>query len=182
MPLADLLLWTTHSMAAIFAFKCSSCNKMHEGSPSFAYKAPWHYLQLSEDNQAKATLTSDTCIVTHNEGTDRFVRVVLEIPIHGVAEPFMWGVWVSLSQESFERYMDTWDEPDESDAYFGWFCNRLPFYPDTLSLKITVHPRKNGNRPYLGIERSGHPLAEHLYEGISIQQAQEIAECVLHAH
>lgn len=53
-------------------------------------------------------------------------------------------------------------------------------YSGPLSLKTTVHPRNNGNRPCLDIERDGHLLAEHLWEGISIQQAQEIAERALH--
>jgi hypothetical protein len=167
-------------MAGIFAFRCSCCGEIHEGSPSFGYNAPWHYLQLSEEEKAKAKLTSDTCEITHEEGTDRFIRVVLEIPIHGVSEPFLWGVWVSLSEKSFDRYLDTWDDSDESDAYFGWFCNQIPYYPETLSLKTMVHPRKNGSRPFLDLDRNGHPLAEHLYEGISVQLAQEIAECALH--
>jgi hypothetical protein len=125
-------------------------------------------------------LGSDTCTITDAEGTNYFIRVVVEIPIHGITEPFMWGVWVSLSKASFDRYRATWDEPDETDAYFGWFCNRLPYYPDTIGLKTTVHPRKGGVRPYLTIERNGHLLAEHLANGISVQQAQQIAERVLH--
>jgi hypothetical protein len=167
-------------MAGIFAFKCSHCGAMHEGSPSFGYDAPWHYEQLSEAERAQAKLTSDTCEIHHDEGTDYFIRAVVEIPVHGVAEPFLWGVWVSLSEKRFERYIETWDNPDEHDAYFGWFCNRLPWYSETLGLKTMAHPRKEGVRPWLEIERNGHLLAEHLNEGISVQLAQEIAECALH--
>lgn len=167
-------------MAAIFAFQCSVCGETHEGSPSFSYDAPLNYLQLSEKEKQNAKLNSDVCIIKHGDGIDRFIRVVLEVPIHGVAESFMWGAWVSLSQESLERYLNTWDSPDESDSYFGWLCNRLPYYPDTMSLKTTVHPRQGGLRPYLTLECNGHPLAEHLYEGITIQQAQEIAEHAMH--
>ena len=31
-------------MAGIFAFTCSYCGEVHEGSPSFAYRAPDPYL------------------------------------------------------------------------------------------------------------------------------------------
>jgi hypothetical protein len=167
-------------VAAIFAFKCKTCGKIHEGSPSFSFPHPWHYGTLTEEDKTKARLTSDLCAITHEQGTDRFVRVVLEIPIHGVEEPFTWGVWVSLSEENFKRYLDMWEDPNESDSYFGWFCNRLPYYADTLSLKTRVRPRKGGTRPYLELERNGHLLAEHLYDGITIQKAQEIAEHAQH--
>lgn len=147
-------------MAGIFAFKCSACGEIHEGSPSYSYDAPLNYSQLSENEKESAKLSSDVCIITHEDGTDRFIRVVLEVPIHGVTEPFMWGVWVSLSQESLDRYLDTWDSPVETDSYFGWLCNRLPYYPDTMSLKTTVRPRKNGWRPCIELERDGQrPLA-----------------------
>ena len=173
-------LAVTGSVAAIFAFKCGKCSKIHEGSPSFGYDAPWHYSGLSVEERAYSELKSDTCVIRHDEGVDRFIRVVLEVPIHGVDKPFMWGVWVSLSEKSFTRYLETWDEPDESDSYFGWLCNRLPYYEDTINLKVQVRPRRGGLRPYLELERNGHLLAEHLCEGISIQQAQEIAERMLH--
>lgn len=169
-------------MGAIFAFKCTACYKVHEGSPSFSYDAPVHYSELSDDEKAKAQLDSDTCVITHDEGVDRFVRVVLEVPIAGVSQPFTWGVWVSLSQASFERYLGTWDDPDESDSYFGWLCNRLPFYPDTNGLMTMVRPRKHGLRPYLELKPDSHLLAMHQHEGISVQLAQEIAECAIHSN
>ena len=167
-------------MAGIFAFTCTCCGKVHEGSPSFAYSAPLHYSNLSPEDRAKATLTSDTCVITHDEQTDRFIRVVLEIPIRGAGEPFTWGVWVSLSEANFNKYVETADDPDEQASYFGWFCNRLPYYDDTSGLKTKVRPRKNGIRPYLELERSGHLLAEHLHNGLTIAQAQEIAEKAMH--
>ncbi|HWG87794.1 MAG TPA: DUF2199 domain-containing protein [Candidatus Acidoferrales bacterium] len=168
-------------MAAIFAYTCSCCGQRHEGSPSFGCKAPMHYEELSdEDKQSIATLTDDLCQIDHPEGADYFARVVLELPIHGVAEPFLWGVWVSLSQESFEKYTSTWGEHDESDSYFGWFSNHLPYYPNTVNLKTNVRPRNGGARPILELQPSDHPLAIHFQNGMTIQEAQQIAEAVLH--
>ena len=167
-------------MGAIYAFTCTKCGKLHEGSPSFSFGSPWYYAQLPEPARSNARLDSDTCTIKDTNGTDYFVRVVLEIPIHNIDEPFLWGVWASLSKASFDRYVATYDDPDEGDSHFGWFSNRLPYYPETLGLKTNVHPRKGGWRPYLTIERNGHPLAEHLADGISIDLAQQIAECVMH--
>jgi len=168
-------------MAAIFAFTCSCCGKRHEGSPSFGYKAPMHFDQLSdEDKSAIGKLSDDLCKIEHPEGTDYFARTILEIPIHGIKEPFLWGVWVSLSQESFEKYTSTWGKHDETDSYFGWFSNRLPFYPDTINLKTNVRPRNGGARPILELQPTEHPLAIHYLHGISVHEAQQIAELAMH--
>lgn len=163
-------------MAALFAFKCSACDEVHEGAPSFSFNAPIQHSWLTDAEKTDAHLGTDLCYV----GEDRFIRVCLEVPIFGVEAPFMWGVWVSLSQSNFERYRDTYDEPVEEDEYFGWFCNRLPFYPDTLNLKTLVHPRSGGIRPRLELEQTDHPLSIDFHNGLTIAKAQEIAEYAMH--
>lgn len=140
-----------------------------------------HYEQLSNgEKQSIAQLSDDLCKIDHPEGTDYFARVVLELPIHGVTEPFLWGVWVSLSQESFEKYTSTWGEHNESDCYFGWLCNQLPYYPNTANLKTNVRPRNGGARPTLELQPSEHPLAIHFQNGMTVQEAQQIAEAAMH--
>jgi hypothetical protein len=167
-------------MAAIFSFKCASCEDIHEGSPSFSFRAPDPWLAQTDAVQAAGHLGSDVCRYEDEDGHHFFVRVVLEVPIHGIADPFLWGVWVSLSETNYERYTDTYDEPDTSARYFGWFCNALPWYPQTLSLKTSVRPRADKQRPYIVLEETEHPLSIDFRQGISVQRAQEIAEAVMH--
>jgi len=167
-------------MAGIFSFKCSACGKIHEGAPSFAFQAPDPYLEQPKERQEAGKLETDTCWYEDDDGIQYFIRVCLEIPIQGVSEPFLWGVWVSLSQKSFERYLETYDSPDTHDRYFGWFCNRLPYYADTYALKTLVHPRRGNTRPYIELEDTDHPLSIDFRQSISIQRAQEIAEQILH--
>jgi len=167
-------------MAGIFSFKCSCCGKLHEGSPSFGFRAPDPYLEQSKEIQQTGKLKTDTCWYEDEEGKHYFIRVCLEIPIHGISEPFLWGVWVSLSRKNFERYVETFDAPDTEDRYFGWFCNRLPYYEDTYAIKTQVHPRSGNIRPYIELEQTDHPLSVDFHQGISIQKAQQIAELAMH--
>ena len=167
-------------MASIFSFKCTSCSKVHEGAPSFGFDAPSPYTELSEALRTSAHLGTDLCWYEEDGETHRFVRVCLEVPIHGFSEPFTWGVWVSLSEQSFNRYVETLDSPIESDSYFGWFCNRLPYYPDTHALKVNVRPRGGDLRPYIELQSSDHVLAQDYANGVSIARAQEIAEIAMH--
>ena len=164
---------------AMFSYKCSRCGELHEGSPSFGYRAPDPYLEQPKDVQDAGSLSEDLCEYTDEDGKHHFIRVVLEVPIHGLDDPFLWGVWVSLSEKSFERYVETYDQPDTSDSYFGWLCNRLPYYENT-HLKTRVHPRGGGTRPYIILERTDHPLSVDFHSGISVQKAQEIGEAILH--
>lgn len=169
-------------MAGIFSFKCSCCGKIHEGSPSFSYPEPLYVASLSEEERKRDIEKSndDLFVVKYEGGCHHFVRVVLEIPIHGCDEPFTWGVWVSLSEQSFNRYVETWDDVDESDSYFGWFNNELPYYDQSVSIKTQVRPRKGGIRPYLELEEGSCELADDLYNGISVEKAQKIAEICMH--
>jgi hypothetical protein len=167
-------------MSTPWTFTCSCCGKVHEGSPSFGYTSPHYYDVLNEEDKTRIAILQDDICVIGIDKSDFFVRAILEVPIQGVAEPFMWGVWVSLSETSFKRYMSSWDQHDESDSYFGWFSNRLPYYPDTLSLKTSVRPRNGGLRPLLVLEEADHPLAMHFHQGISLSEAQQIAERVMH--
>ncbi len=167
-------------MTSIFSFKCSTCGEVHEGSPSFAFHAPDSYLEQPKEVQEAGELSGDLCRYEDEDGMHHFIRVCLEVPIHGVSEPFLWGVWVSLSEKNFARYVETYDHPDTSDCYFGWLCNYLPYYPNTYALKTQVHPRDGNARPYIVLDETNHPLSVDFREGISIQKAQEIAEQITH--
>lgn len=168
-------------MAGIFSFKCSSCEQIHEGSPSFGFGAPDPYLEQSEEVQKKGKLTDDLCFYTDEDGTHYFVRTVLEIPIDGVDEPFTWGIWSSLSKASYDRYVDTYDNPDTEDCFFGYLSNYLPFYENTYALKLDVNPQQNNQRPLLVLHDSEHQLVCDFVNGISIPRAQEIAEHCMHS-
>jgi hypothetical protein len=175
----------TGPMAAIFAFTCTCCGKMHEGSPSFSFEAPWQYASLSQAQQkSMTTLSNDFCTITHEEGTDHFIRAVLEIPIQGVTEPFTWGIWVSLSEKSFRRYAETFNDPVAGEGFFGWVCNKLPGYPPGDCLATDVVIQAGGLRPKLYLHHDGSGNVEQLVldqlNGISIARAQELAERAQH--
>lgn len=166
-------------MAAIFAYRCRCCDKMFEGSPSVAYKRPDTWLQQSEAVQKAGACSDDFCQYTNEDGSFYFIRTCLEVPIIGVEEPFLWGVWVSLSKTNFDRYWDTYDEVDVSDAYFGYLCNALPAYPDTHGMSATVRPQADQQRPLLELHEREHPLFADFRDGITVAQAQAIAEKIV---
>ena len=58
-------------------------------------------------------------------------RGCIEIPVHGADEPFVWGVWVSLSEASFSQYLDSYDEPRRAHLgpFFGWLSASFVYHP-----------------------------------------------------
>lgn len=161
-------------------FRCSCCGDWHDGLPDLAFGAPYYYDQLSaEDKASRASKSDDLCSI---DDSDFFIRAVLLIPVIGANASFGWGVWVSLSRQSFQRYVELYDAPDPSseDPYFGWFCNRLPWYPETLSLKTSVHLQPYPSRPQILLEPTDHPLSIHQRFGIDLPTLQKIVETNRH--
>jgi hypothetical protein len=164
-----------------FSYRCRSCGELHADLPDFAFGAPLHYTQISPaDRDAKAVLTTDTCSIAEE---DFFVRGCLEIPVHGRPEPFTYGVWVSLSREHYERFLELYEEEDRicEGPWFAWLCNSIPGYPETLLLKTNVHLRPYPTRPFIELEPTDHPLAVEQRDGISMERLQAIVERHHHA-
>ncbi|RGE39725.1 DUF2199 domain-containing protein [Comamonas testosteroni] len=173
-------------MAAIFAFKCRKCDELHVGSPSFAFDAPATYKMLSDQEREDwAELTEDLCVIARPEGTQYYVRAILEVPIHGVQEPFLWGIWVSASEHSFHRYLDSYDKPPEDPGFFGWVSNIIAAYPTQKSRPADVYMQSDGTRPRVVLHRAedeDDALVIDQHEGISIERAQQLAELALHGN
>lgn len=158
----------------MFRFKCASCDQWHEGMPTFGVDAPWHYYDVpAEEREQRCSLGSDDCVI---DGEYFFVRGCIDIPVIGAKEQFSWGVWVSLSKESFLEFVRYFGVSKRSHVgpFFGWLSAELPVYPSTVSLKARAHLRDNGMRPYIELEPTDHPLAVEQRNGISVARVAEI--------
>lgn len=128
---------------------------------------------------ARVDLTEDGCTIDDREF---YVKGLIEIPVRDVRSAFTWGVWLSLSETSFERYCVLFEDEHRSagESFFGWLCNSLPGYPDTQLLKARLHVRAYPNRPLIELEPTDHPLAVDQRHGMSQERAVALAERLLH--
>ena len=148
--------------------------------PSFGWDYPVQYLLIpEEERERRIALTAGACVLDEQWF---FVRGCLEIPVRDHDEPFSWGVWCSLSQDSFQRYEELFDRVNREtgESFFGWLCSAIPGYPDTQQLKTRVHMRPWPTRPFVELEPTSHPLAVEQREGITVARVREIAEQVMH--
>ena len=151
------------------SYVCGHCGLAHNGLPASTCRAPGLWLDATEEERARDFRLSDDFCAWREEHF--FVRCVLAIPIlDSDSEVFEFGVWSTLSAENFWRYVETFDDLDQSKlgAMFGWFSNRLAGYPDTQGLACHVVSRDNRQRPMIVLEPTDHPLAVQQREGVSL--------------
>lgn len=161
-------------------YTCATCGELHEGLPSLGTAAPLYYYSIPEaERTSRCDLDSDICVVDQEFF---FVRGCLEVPILGESEPFVWGVWASLSPKSFETFLKLYNEDRRSNQgpFFGWLSAQLKGYPDTENLKTRVHLRDHGQRPFIELEPTEHPLAVEQRCGITVERVSEILSSYLH--
>ena len=162
-------------------FVCGKCGQFHAELPmAFGADAPANYDLIPQaEQEARCDLTSDVCMIDEQ---DFFVRGCLEIPVVDGPRPFIWDVWTSISKHSFQRMAQLWESPgrETEPPYFAWLCTSLPLYPETLHLKANVHTRPIGQRPWVELESTDHPLAIEQRNGITMDRVRQIAETLLH--
>jgi len=159
---------------------CPGCQQKHVGLFDLSVDAPGYWRGSgearpnSEVQSSSNILTEDFCVV---DGEHFFVRSVLELPIIGAPEKrFGYGIWSSLSKPNFDLYLENFDNEKRAHLgpWFGWFSNRLPGYPNTLSLKCQLYPQDSRLRPLIELEPTEHPLALEQQHGITFDRILEV--------
>jgi len=155
-------------------FICSSCGKQHEEWPALTFIAPDNYNILSdEDKQNIAELSSDFCVINHPDQIDRFIRCTLFQKVNDHCDNLDYGVWVSLSEKSFEDYKANFDNENYETQYFGWLCNDILGYTFEESIPTTVVTQPRGTRPSIFPNKNfEHEFVRDFYNGISKAEAE----------
>jgi hypothetical protein len=180
-------------MAREFEFKCHECGEIHSGSPSLSYAFPTYVFGVPEEERPERVKhSSDLCRILGPNGVDGddtiyCVRVTLNVPIHGADDPFCWGVWVTQSKESFDRYLETFSEDQSELQSFGWLAVTMPGYNTTEPgepyehLACDVNWGPPGKRPKIELHESEHQLFLDQRDGISWDRAIELATLAIHS-
>ena len=116
-------------------YKCHSCGQEHDQWPALIYNSPIQYNQLNnEEKENNGRLGNDFCIIHSEDQTDRFIRCTLTQKIIDHCADLKCGIWVSLSEKSYQDYYDNFENDNHLTEYFGWFCSSLNGYEDTLHI------------------------------------------------
>ncbi|WP_300690101.1 DUF2199 domain-containing protein [Chryseobacterium sp.] len=161
---------------------CECCGEEKEDWPALAYNSPYYYNCLSEEEQKNAELTSDLCVVEETEHTHRFVRAVLIQEVVDDCRDLDYGIWVSLSEKSFNEYVENYDNKEFEAEYFGWLSTYLPDYDFPESIPTTVVVNNTIGRPFVFPHQDyEHPFVHDFYNGITKEEAEKRINWVLNA-
>jgi hypothetical protein len=133
-----------------------------------------------EELEQRIVFTPDQCVI---DGKDFYLRGRILVPVTGLDEPFVWGVWAEVSPTNFVRTNELWtvEGREAEPAFPGWLNTQLPVFGETFNLELSVQTQGVGKRPHFTVVDEEHPLAVEQRNGITMQRVEEIAERMLHA-
>jgi len=149
----------------------------------WGFREPIYWPGLTEAERENSELNPDLCVIRADNETHYFMYALLGIPIQQTEQTVEIGVWMSLSENSYREVCENWKNPGRihTGPHVGYLSNRMPYYPDTLSLIGRVHHREPGKRPWVELKPEHHPLVVHAYEGISAAELQTLTAALLHS-
>ncbi|OCA75753.1 hypothetical protein BBI00_10205 [Chryseobacterium arthrosphaerae] len=159
---------------------CECCGEEKEDWPALGYSSPYFYSCLSEEELKNAELTSDLCTIEAPDDTHRFIRAVLVQEVIDDCRDLDYGIWVSLSEKSFNEYVENYDNKKFEAEYFGWLSTYLPDYDFSESIPTTVVVNNAIGRPFVFPHQSHkHPFVDDFYNGITKEEAERRINRVL---
>jgi hypothetical protein len=162
-------------MTEIIKYTCSCCGKEHEEWPALVYSSPTNYDELSEEDKKNiGELDTDFCVIKHLDQTDKFIRSTLTQKVVDHCQNLEYGLWVSLSDKSFQDYSDNYNNENHETKYFGWLSNDLPDYDFRQgSIPTTVFTKAGNKRPEIVPHQDfDHPFVYDYYDGITMVEAE----------
>jgi hypothetical protein len=161
-------------------FECRVCGERHVLPLSYSVKAPLAVGAVAvEELDQRVVITPDQCVV---DAKDFYLRGRIVVPVIGLDEPFVWGIWAEVSPKNFVRTNELWTiEGREMEPPFpGWLNSQLPVFGDTYNLELSVQTQPVGQRPHFMVLDRDHPLGAEQRDGITMERVEEIAVSMLH--
>lgn len=146
-----------------------------------AFSAPVDWGELDDATRAASRLDSDFCRVRYPDGvTDRFIRCVLPLPVPELDAEFGFGVWMSVSERSWDVYEAGFDSGTYGqDGCFGYLMHEIPGFDGSRGLHADIWFRPDGLRPAVALRETDHPLFAAQRDGVSVAQVERWAALML---
>jgi hypothetical protein len=158
-------------------FHCPHCGRTVRGLlTDVGYTLPDEVWALSFEVRAKrSSWTTDWCWLDDGRF---FIRCILYVPFTDRDGKFGWGLWVSIREDDFRRYLDLYDRDASTEpAFFGTIANEPPGYKGLLGQPVTVQPGTASQRPQLTMAPDNrHLLSREQHSGIDIARQHELLE------
>lgn len=161
-----------------YRWQCACCGREMTGLPlDLGYRSPAGWDELDEAIKLRSLLTDDFCLIRHDNGaTDRYIRCILPLPVSALGSEFRFGVWMSVSEESWKVYQLGFETDEYSrEGCFGYLANELQGFEGSYLLHANVWFQKGHQRPRVVLHDADHPLVYAQQTGLEIAQIESWA-------
>jgi hypothetical protein len=164
-----------------YVWKCSCCGKDMNGlPPAMAFNVPDQWLDLDAKAKKKSKINSDFCLIKMPGGeVYRYIRCVMEMPLiggKGVDDQFDFGVWMSISEQSWNIYWIGFRSGKYAEeGCFGYLSNNISTYPNSFNLRADIYFQPDSQRPLVELHSFDHPLVHDQCHGMKIEIVEALA-------
>ena len=154
--------------------RCSVCGKDHPAEElELSYQRPDETAALSK--QERSEFVQESADLSVFKGERFFVRAVLPLSVASRDRAYNIGLWVELSQLSFERIHALWEEPAQANEppFEVQIANDLPFMPSTRGTPARLQLTGPATRPEVTVLPTKSPIYEEQSKGITAHRANE---------
>lgn len=151
---------------------CSKCGEEHPPEEmELTFRRPDDVAKLSAEERARRVReNNDFCIV---EGKRFFIRALLPLPVESRDIPYCIGLWVEVTQATFERVYELWDSDEQihEQPFAAQIANDIPTADGSLGLHAEVRLTGPATRPEVFLQASQHQLYIDQTSGIDEHRA-----------
>jgi hypothetical protein len=139
-----------------------------------SFRPPVEWAWLDDDVRRASWANEDFCEIRFSaDEIDRFIRCILPLPVPRLQSEFRFGVWVSVSDRSWDVYRRGFDSGDYAqDGCFGYLADKIPEYPSSSMLHANVWFANGGQRPTVELQDADHSLVRAQRTGIDVAQIE----------
>ena len=153
---------------------CPECGSEHlPEDMELTFLRPDDVAALSgEERSARVHENKDLCVL---DGKRYFVRALLPLPVFDREHPYTVGLWVEVSQQSFMRVYELWDDTNQAGepAFQATIANNIQIHPETRGLHGLLSLTGPTTRPKVALQPTEHPLFGEQNRGISTHRAAQ---------
>jgi hypothetical protein len=137
------------------------------------FRRPDEVIRLSAEERARLVKESDdVCVI---EGKRFFIRALLPLPVESRAIPYCIGLWVEVTQATFERVYELWDSGEQvhEPPFAARIANDIPTASGSLALPAEMRLTGPATRPDVFLQPSQHQLYIEQAHGIDEHRVSE---------
>jgi len=157
--------------------KCPCCDKMVPAyDMELSYRLPDAIASMDTDEIKKKCQSSKDYVVCEDEYY--YLRCILPLPVQDTGKDYSIGVWAQVSEKSFIRIWELWEDPDQVNElpFNGLLANSVHLNTHVEDIEIEVTLTGVKSRPSVKIKDAESSLYKEQQNGITVHRASEYTD------